>query len=54
MEREPVTTPIQLTDPPRQLDVTHLLEREREIKVVFQGQVYRLTLTRNQKLILTK
>ncbi len=54
MDREPVKTQGSPSENHRKLDVTQLLQRQREVEVVFQEQVYRLTLTRNQKLILTK
>lgn len=40
--------------PPRRIDTTSLLQREREIVIVHRGQEYRLRVTRSDKLILTK
>ncbi|MFK7956857.1 MAG: hemin uptake protein HemP [Lysobacterales bacterium] len=39
---------------PEPIDVTQLMERYRQTEIIFHDQIYRLTLTRNQKLILTK
>ncbi|MFK8053488.1 MAG: hemin uptake protein HemP [Woeseiaceae bacterium] len=40
------------TSAPIQVDA--LLAGRRVIKLVFRGEIYRLTVTRNEKLILTK
>ena len=38
----------------RRIDVRHLLKGEREAIIVHEGQEYRLRITSNAKLILTK
>ena len=38
----------------RRLGAQQLFRGEREIEIVFRGDIYRLRITRNDKLILTK
>jgi hemin uptake protein HemP len=40
--------------PPDIADVEMLFDGKREIRLIFRGEEYRLRITRNQKLILTK
>ena len=43
-----------LSDWPRRVPLSSILGAEREIVIEFNGADYRLRITRNQKLILTK
>jgi len=45
--KEPLTTQ-------RTIDWTELFDERREVSIRFRGDVYRLRITRNDKLILTK
>jgi hemin uptake protein HemP len=40
--------------PVRRIDLRHLLEGQREAVIVHAGEEYRLRITSNEKLILTK
>jgi hemin uptake protein HemP len=42
------------TEAPRRVPLSHILGSDREIVIEFNGADYRLRITRNQKLILTK
>ena len=42
------------TDTPRRVPLSRILGGDREIVIEFNGADYRLRITRNQKLILTK
>jgi hemin uptake protein HemP len=42
------------TDSPRRVPLSRILGSDREIVIEFNGADYRLRITRNQKLILTK
>jgi hemin uptake protein HemP len=43
-----------LADAPRRVPLSRILGSDREIVIEFNGADYRLRITRNQKLILTK
>jgi hemin uptake protein HemP len=42
------------TDAPRRVPLSRILGNDRELVIEFNGADYRLRITRNQKLILTK
>jgi len=53
-EKKRVATDADAGDDVRCIDVRHLLGNQRELKLEHEGQIYRLRITANGKLILTK
>ena len=40
--------------PPPEIEARTLFNGQREVNILFRGEIYRLRITRNEKLILTK
>lgn len=53
-EASPTVTPANPADVTKVVTFQHLAAGAREVLIVYQDQTYRLRLTRNHKLILTK
>lgn len=53
-DASPIVEPANLGEATKVVTFQHLAEGAREVLIVYQDQTYRLRLTKNHKLILTK